>query len=279
MTDGRHMRASSTGDGEAVVRRRHSAEIAAEDVDRARRLCAEETIMTFQRTRTVLLERRAADERLGLGIAVETDEGDLRVLSVHVQQVDNGTPAEQCGLRQGERIDSVDGVQLTSCTRVQCLELFKNAPLRMQLGVSSVDYGVAQNADVDIDTTDAQAATTVVNLPSITGKKGRRLFSAFASSYVLRRLRSPAGAPIIGACGGFGTETREAVYVRGGRFGLGVDRHVTADARHCCHAMPPPIWSIGPRVSPLEFAFFWSSETAAACSPLATGQPLSLLYY
>ncbi|KAI6240487.1 PDZ domain-containing protein [Aphelenchoides fujianensis] len=77
----------------------------------------------------VVLKRRAAAERLGLGIAVESDEADGRVLAVRVEQVDAGSPAARAGVQPGDRIVRVDGRALDGLPRAACLGLFQHAAL------------------------------------------------------------------------------------------------------------------------------------------------------
>ncbi|KAI6198422.1 PDZ domain-containing protein [Aphelenchoides fujianensis] len=77
----------------------------------------------------VVLKRRAAAERLGLGIAVESDEADGRVLAVRVEQVDADSPAARAGVQRGDRIVRVDGRALDGLPRAACLGLFQHAAL------------------------------------------------------------------------------------------------------------------------------------------------------
>ncbi|KAI6229734.1 PDZ domain-containing protein [Aphelenchoides fujianensis] len=77
----------------------------------------------------VVLKRRAAADRLGLGIAVESDEADGRVLAVRVEQVDAGSPAARAGVQPGDRIVRVDGRALDGLPRAACLGLFQHAAL------------------------------------------------------------------------------------------------------------------------------------------------------
>uniref|UniRef100_A0A7E4UXS6 PDZ domain-containing protein n=1 Tax=Panagrellus redivivus TaxID=6233 RepID=A0A7E4UXS6_PANRE len=81
----------------------------------------------------VLMQRDSPQERLGLGVAIESSDADNRVLAVRVEHVDSRSIAERSGLRIGDRILSVNGVDVTRCTKAQCLSLFQKASVQISL--------------------------------------------------------------------------------------------------------------------------------------------------
>ncbi|KAI6171609.1 PDZ domain-containing protein [Aphelenchoides bicaudatus] len=81
----------------------------------------------------VLLKRVSMSERLGIGIAIENNDSENRVISVWVEQVEEGSVAARCGLEVGDRILQVDGVDVEKCTRNECLSLFQHAQLHTSI--------------------------------------------------------------------------------------------------------------------------------------------------
>ncbi|MFH4980413.1 hypothetical protein AB6A40_007122 [Gnathostoma spinigerum] len=84
----------------------------------------------------IVLERETPDERLGLGIAIESDETDQKVLSVVVEQLDPGSIAAESGLRVGDRVWSVGGKNVHECSRAKCLALFQRSSMNVTLMIS-----------------------------------------------------------------------------------------------------------------------------------------------
>lgn len=70
--------------------------------------------------------RRKAGEKLGLGVAIEDDEDaspSLCVKSVYIKAIAEDSPASSGGLlRVDDQIVAIDGVDLSSKTRDECLE-------------------------------------------------------------------------------------------------------------------------------------------------------------
>uniref|UniRef100_A0AC35G2R1 PDZ domain-containing protein n=1 Tax=Panagrolaimus sp. PS1159 TaxID=55785 RepID=A0AC35G2R1_9BILA len=83
----------------------------------------------------VLLHRNSPQQKLGLGVAIESNDADNRVIAVRVEQIDPRSIAESSGLRAGDRILSVNGVDVTRCTKSQCLSLFSKAASQVSLTV------------------------------------------------------------------------------------------------------------------------------------------------
>uniref|UniRef100_A0A1I7S861 PDZ domain-containing protein n=1 Tax=Bursaphelenchus xylophilus TaxID=6326 RepID=A0A1I7S861_BURXY len=78
----------------------------------------------------LVLKRRSMNERLGIGIAIETNDLTDRVVSVRVEQIEEGSVAHMAGLEAGDRILEVDGQEVHECNREECLSLFQNARLQ-----------------------------------------------------------------------------------------------------------------------------------------------------
>lgn len=55
------------------------------------------------------------------------------MIAVRVEQIDPGSIAERAGLRIGDRILSVNGTDVTKCTKAQCLSLFQKATHKIAL--------------------------------------------------------------------------------------------------------------------------------------------------
>ncbi|CEF68374.1 Pro-interleukin-16 [Strongyloides ratti] len=87
--------------------------------------------------RVVILKRDNSKERLGLGVAIESDEEDERVLCVTVEQVDEDSISYIQGLAPGDRIWQINGIDVHKCKRIECLSLFQCAPLLLNLVVST----------------------------------------------------------------------------------------------------------------------------------------------
>ncbi|KAI6180403.1 hypothetical protein M3Y98_00716200 [Aphelenchoides besseyi] len=81
----------------------------------------------------IVLKRKNLTERLGLGIGIETDDSTGRVLAIRVEQVDEKSVAERCGLEAGDRIVQVDGRQVEQLSRTECLNLFQYAGMIVSL--------------------------------------------------------------------------------------------------------------------------------------------------
>ncbi|KAE9548562.1 hypothetical protein FO519_008227 [Halicephalobus sp. NKZ332] len=97
---------------------------------------------------TVIMQRGSPQERLGLGVAIESNEVDNRVVAVRVEQVDFHSIAEKSGLRIGDRILFVNGVDVTKCSKAQCLALFQKASMKISLVVfpGELLYSVPQSS-------------------------------------------------------------------------------------------------------------------------------------
>ncbi|KAI6180330.1 hypothetical protein M3Y98_00708400 [Aphelenchoides besseyi] len=98
------------------------------------------TVRSFSRTKRskmlkakIVLKRKNLTERLGLGIGIETDDSTGRVLAIRVEQVDEKSVAERCGLEAGDRIVQVDGRQVEQLSRTECLNLFQYAGMIVSL--------------------------------------------------------------------------------------------------------------------------------------------------
>uniref|UniRef100_A0A0N5BAI1 PDZ domain-containing protein n=1 Tax=Strongyloides papillosus TaxID=174720 RepID=A0A0N5BAI1_STREA len=87
--------------------------------------------------RVVILKRQHSKERLGLGVAIESDEEDERVLCVTVEQIDEDSISHIQGLAPGDRIWKINGTDVHKCKRIECLSLFQCAPLLLNLVVST----------------------------------------------------------------------------------------------------------------------------------------------
>ncbi|VDO65005.1 unnamed protein product [Onchocerca flexuosa] len=81
----------------------------------------------------VVLRRSAPSERLGLGIAIESDDTDNKVISVRVEQVDSYSIASRSGLQVGDRVWSVGGTDVHQCTRIQCLSLLQQPTMTVAM--------------------------------------------------------------------------------------------------------------------------------------------------
>ncbi|VDM23409.1 unnamed protein product [Toxocara canis] len=84
----------------------------------------------------ILLEKSFPEERLGLGIAVESDDNSECVLSVRVEQVEPNSVAYKSGLRVGDRIWYVAGKDVHTCSRQKCLALFHQSSTKVVLVIS-----------------------------------------------------------------------------------------------------------------------------------------------
>ncbi|VDN01473.1 unnamed protein product [Thelazia callipaeda] len=89
-----------------------------------------------QMRKQIVLLRSAPSERLGLGIAIESDDDDNRVLSVRVEQVDPCSIASRSGLQVGDRVWSVAGTDVHQCTRMQCLALLQQPTMTVTLVIT-----------------------------------------------------------------------------------------------------------------------------------------------
>uniref|UniRef100_A0A0N4ZU25 PDZ domain-containing protein n=1 Tax=Parastrongyloides trichosuri TaxID=131310 RepID=A0A0N4ZU25_PARTI len=87
--------------------------------------------------RIVILRRQNSKERLGLGVAIESDEENERVLCVTVEQIDEDSISHIQGLSPGDRIWQINGIDVHNCKRIECLSLFQCAPLLLNLVVST----------------------------------------------------------------------------------------------------------------------------------------------
>ncbi|VDN38348.1 unnamed protein product [Gongylonema pulchrum] len=93
----------------------------------------------------IVLRRSAPSERLGLGIAIESDDEDNRVLSVRVEQVDACSIASRSGLQVGDRVCSVAGTDVHQCSRMECLALLQQPTMTVTLVITR---RVTQNTSV-----------------------------------------------------------------------------------------------------------------------------------
>uniref|UniRef100_A0A0M3I1D5 PDZ domain-containing protein n=1 Tax=Ascaris lumbricoides TaxID=6252 RepID=A0A0M3I1D5_ASCLU len=84
----------------------------------------------------ILLEKSFPDERLGLGIAIESDDKNDSVLSVRVEQVEPNSIAYTSGMRVGDRIWYVAGKDVHECSRHKCLALFHQNSTKILLIIS-----------------------------------------------------------------------------------------------------------------------------------------------
>ncbi|VDK67097.1 unnamed protein product [Onchocerca ochengi] len=84
----------------------------------------------------IILRRSAPSERLGLGIAIESDDIDNKVISVRVEQVDSCSIASRSGLQVGDRVWSVSGTDVHQCTRIQCLSLLQQPTMTVAMIVT-----------------------------------------------------------------------------------------------------------------------------------------------
>ncbi|KAH7697325.1 hypothetical protein AAVH_35592 [Aphelenchoides avenae] len=83
----------------------------------------------------VVLKRKSLQQRLGLGIAIENDDEINRIVRVLVEDIDPGSVAQSGGLKLGDEILTVNGVELRQCTREECLRLFDQAALSMKMTI------------------------------------------------------------------------------------------------------------------------------------------------
>ncbi|CAD5205927.1 unnamed protein product [Bursaphelenchus okinawaensis] len=81
----------------------------------------------------LILKRKSMNQRLGIGIAIETNDLTDRVVSVRVEQIEDNSVAQSSGLEPGDRILEVDGQEVHECNREECLSLFQNARLQCTL--------------------------------------------------------------------------------------------------------------------------------------------------
>ncbi|KAI6231223.1 hypothetical protein M3Y95_00358600 [Aphelenchoides besseyi] len=81
----------------------------------------------------IVLKRKNLAERLGLGIGIEVDDSTRKVIAIRVEQVDERSVAERCGLEAGDRIVQVDGRQVEQLSRTECLSLFQHAGMIVSL--------------------------------------------------------------------------------------------------------------------------------------------------
>ncbi|VBB27188.1 unnamed protein product [Acanthocheilonema viteae] len=84
----------------------------------------------------IILRRSAPSERLGLGIAIESDDNDNKVICVRVEQVDPCSIASRSGLQVGDRVWSVAGTDVHQCTRTQCLSLLQQPAMTVAMIVT-----------------------------------------------------------------------------------------------------------------------------------------------
>ncbi|VDM09900.1 unnamed protein product [Wuchereria bancrofti] len=84
----------------------------------------------------IILRRSAPSERLGLGIAIESDDNNNKVICVRVEQVDPYSIASRSGLQVGDRVWSVAGTDVHQCTRIQCLSLLQQPAMSVTMVVS-----------------------------------------------------------------------------------------------------------------------------------------------
>uniref|UniRef100_A0A1I7VGX2 PDZ domain-containing protein n=1 Tax=Loa loa TaxID=7209 RepID=A0A1I7VGX2_LOALO len=84
----------------------------------------------------IILRRSAPSERLGLGIAIESDDNDNKVICVRVEQVDSCSLASRSGLQVGDRVWSVAGTDVHQCTRIQCLSLLQQPTMTVAMIVT-----------------------------------------------------------------------------------------------------------------------------------------------
>ena len=100
----------------------------------------------------VVLNRSSLDQPLGIGIGIENDDAldrcvkdksarahlsslfNFSVVKVIIEQVQPNSVAASAGLEIGDVILAVDDCAVDTCTRDQCLELFKYA------GISTLLY-------------------------------------------------------------------------------------------------------------------------------------------
>ncbi|KAF7635479.1 PDZ domain-containing protein [Meloidogyne graminicola] len=104
---------------------------------RTKRRLGKRLLLGVQSTRMIkskiILKRQSLDERLGIAIAVENDENNGRVLCVRIEQVEENSPAQRCGLLPRDAIVRIDGQSVHNCTRIECLRLFADAKLVTEL--------------------------------------------------------------------------------------------------------------------------------------------------
>nr|CDQ02668.1 Bm12940 [Brugia malayi] len=84
----------------------------------------------------IILRRSAPSERLGLGIAIESDDNNNKVICVRIEQVDPYSIASRSGLQVGDRVWSVAGTDVHQCTRIQCLSLLQQPAMSVTMVVS-----------------------------------------------------------------------------------------------------------------------------------------------
>uniref|UniRef100_A0A915Q033 PDZ domain-containing protein n=1 Tax=Setaria digitata TaxID=48799 RepID=A0A915Q033_9BILA len=101
----------------------------------------------------IILRRSAPTERLGLGIAIESDDSDnriefwergrftgmcqfFRVISVRVEQLDPCSIASRSGLQLGDRVWTVAGNDVHQCTRAECLSLLQQPAMTVTMVVT-----------------------------------------------------------------------------------------------------------------------------------------------
>ncbi|VDK70351.1 unnamed protein product [Litomosoides sigmodontis] len=84
----------------------------------------------------ITLRRSAPSERLGLGIAIESDDDDNKVVCVRVEQVDPCSIASRSGLQVGDRVWSVAGTDVHQCTRNECLSLLQQPAMTVTMTVT-----------------------------------------------------------------------------------------------------------------------------------------------
>ncbi|KAM3721313.1 Pro-interleukin-16 [Dirofilaria immitis] len=84
----------------------------------------------------IVIRRTVPSERLGLGIAIESDDNDNKVISVVIEQMDPCSIASRSGLQVGDRVWNVAGTDIHQCTRIQCLSLLQQPTMTISMVIT-----------------------------------------------------------------------------------------------------------------------------------------------
>lgn len=89
---------------------------------------------------TVIL-KRVEGEKLGLGVAIEAENDQGLALCIRLKAITDGSPASKCqALSVDDEILELNGVDLKTKSRAECLNLFRSAPLTTVLLVKKRQF-------------------------------------------------------------------------------------------------------------------------------------------
>lgn len=100
---------------------------------------------------TLVVLNRVEGEKLGLGVAIEAETDLGYAKSVYVKAVAPDSPASRCNilLDVDDEILELNGIELKSKMRMECLELFRTTPLSTTLLVKKKNGSNSNCASTD----------------------------------------------------------------------------------------------------------------------------------